>query len=436
MKRKPLDSFSLFQRHEIEVESITSLTRRIRKVIDSEIGLVKVRGEISNFKLATSGHLYFLLKDENAVIAAVMFKASALSLQHTLQDGVEVLATGKISIYEPRGQYQLIIDKLEPIGAGDLQRRFEILKQKLLAEGLFEASRKKTLPIFPKKIGLITSETGAALQDMIRVFSKRAPGMHLLIYDTRVQGIDAPAQIIRAIQKANDEARVDLLIIARGGGSLEDLWSFNDEIVVRAIASSTIPTISAIGHETDFTLADFAADLRAPTPSAAVEMAVRDWSEWKDEIHLHLLRLKRTAQQFLQLAHARFQNCISAHIFRDPSQLLMPWIQSLQIASDRIDKAVETVIQKKIHQYDRHENRWKAYSPHHALNQKQLFLQQATARLEVYNTHATLKRGFTLVQNLSGKLLSSRHIIQKKMKVKIIWHDGKAIAEIKENSEE
>ncbi len=434
MKRKPLDSPSLFARHEIEIETVTTLTRRIKKAIDSEIGSVKVRGEISNYKVAASGHLYFSLKDEVAVIAAVMFKTSAIQTLNTLCDGIEVIATGKISIYEPRGQYQLIVEKLETIGSGDLQRRYEILKQKLLAEGLFEASRKKPLPLFPKTIALITSETAAALQDIIRVFSKRAPGLHLLIYDTRVQGAEAPTQIINAIQKANRDAKADLIILTRGGGSLEDLWAFNEEAVVRAIAQSTIPTITGIGHETDFTLADFAADLRAPTPSAAAEMALRDWAEWRDEINNHLSRLKRIVLQLLTIANTRYQNAISTHIFRDPTQLFIPWIHSLQIASDGIDRAVQTALQNKFHQFDRQENRWKAYSPHHTLKQKQLTLQQFIARLELYNTQATLKRGFALIQNGSGDLISSRAHVEKGMKVQITWHDGKASAEITQDT--
>ncbi|MCS7063329.1 MAG: exodeoxyribonuclease VII large subunit [Methylacidiphilales bacterium] len=428
LKTKP--QANLFTPAESEIETVTSLTRRIRKALTSQIGFVKVRGEISNVKLSAAGHIYFSLKDSQALIAAVLFR-STLSLHPSFpEEGTEIIASGQITVYEPRGQYQLVVEKIETIGQGDLQRRFEILKQKLLNEGLFDPSKKKPLPIFPKTIAIVTSHQGAVLHDLIQVFSRRAPGLHLIVYDTRVQGTEAPPEIVAAIQKANADAKADLIIIARGGGSLEDLWAFNEEIVVRAIAQSSLPTISAIGHETDFTLSDFAADIRAPTPSAAAEIAVRDWQEWRDEIQSLKTRLHRHLTHCLTLLSARLKRSTQSFVLRSPRQLLLPWLQSYQIATDRFQRASQEVLQKKRQTYLTLADKIHPRVIQTIFAQKKQHYHRLRAILEIYNVQATLKRGFTLIQSPDGTYILSRSQAQNKSSVTIHWHDGSAPARI------
>ena len=245
---------------------------------------VWIKGEISNLKIHSSGHIYLTLKDGGAVLKAVMFKYAAQGLQFKPEDGTKVLARGKISVYEAGGQYQLYIEEMEAEGKGDLYAKFEELKNKLSAEGLFDEDRKKKLPAFPEKIGIVTSPTGAAIRDMINVLKRRYPVVKVIIYPCLVQGDNAAQSIVEGINYFNNKKTVDLIITGRGGGSIEDLWAFNEEITARAVAGSDIPVISAVGHEIDFTICDFAADLRAPTPSAAAELAVPDIIELRRTI--------------------------------------------------------------------------------------------------------------------------------------------------------
>ncbi len=254
--------------------SVTDITRRIKTTLEQSFTNLTIQGEISNFKHHSSGHLYFTLKDEGAQISGVMWRSRVASLFFTPQDGMKVIARGNISVYEVRGVYQLDVQQLQPLGVGDLQVAFEKLKQKLFAEGLFAQDHKKPLPRFPRRIGLVTSPTGAAVRDMIQVIGRRYPIVELILCPVRVQGEGAAAEIAQAIDDCNEFGGIDLLIVGRGGGSLEDLWAFNEEIVARAIYRSSIPVVSAVGHEVDVTIADFVADLRAPTPSAAAELAV------------------------------------------------------------------------------------------------------------------------------------------------------------------
>jgi len=262
--------------------SVTEITAYIREQFEEDDLLqdVWITGEISNFKEAASGHWYFSIKDKKAQLRGVMFKSAVLRQSLTPRDGDELLIHGRISVYEQRGEYQLYADTMQPLGSvGDLYRQFEELKAQLLAAGLFDAERKKPLPPAPQKIGIVTSPTAAAFQDMLNVLQRRYPLVEVILSPTLVQGIEAPKQIVRAIQRLNQYTDVDLMIVGRGGGSIEDLWCFNDERVAYAIAESEIPVISGVGHEIDFTIADFAADLRAPTPSAAAELATPDINE-------------------------------------------------------------------------------------------------------------------------------------------------------------
>ena len=265
-----------------EIFSVSALNREVRQLIEDSLGLVWVEGEISNLARPSSGHLYFSLKDDKAQVRCAMFRQANHRLGFGVTDGMQVLVRARVGLYEPRGDYQLIVEHMEEAGQGALRRRFEVLKAKLAGEGLFDPARKRELPTIPARIGVITSPTGAALRDVLTSLKRRFPAVGVVIYPTSVQGSQAAAEIVAALERASQRADCDLLILTRGGGSLEDLWPFNEEIVARAVAAVPIPIIVGVGHETDFTIAEFAADLRAPTPSQAAELAVpqqRDWLE-------------------------------------------------------------------------------------------------------------------------------------------------------------
>lgn len=275
--------------------SVEQLNQQIKMMIEGQLHSVWVRGEISNFKPHSSGHHYFSLKDSKSQIKAVMFRGNNLRLKFKPVDGLEVIVRGKISVYEPRGDYQIVIDMMEPVGAGALQRAFEQLKLKLKNEGLFDTSKKRFLPILPRHIAIVTSPTGAAVRDMINVLTRRYKSVNVTIVPTLVQGEGAAPQICLALDKAYSLPEVDVVIVGRGGGSIEDLWAFNEEIVARKIAESPVPIISAVGHEIDFTIADFVADVRAPTPSAAAELVVKNAAD----LTQHISSLKRMLIQHM-----------------------------------------------------------------------------------------------------------------------------------------
>lgn len=285
------------QEEEPRVLTVSELNRYIRDLLEGEFPLLWLKGEISNFKAHTSGHFYFSLKDEKSQINAVMFRGFNSQLRFKPEDGMEVLVRGKVTVYEPRGNYQIFCETMEPVGAGALQKAFEQLKAKLQAEGLFDPDRKRPVPRLPRHIAIVTSPTGAAIRDILNILGRRFKAVNITLVPCKVQGDQAPAEIVQAIEMANRLPDVDVLIVGRGGGSIEDLWAFNDEGVARAIASSRVPVISAVGHEIDFTIADFVADLRAPTPSAAAELVTKDASELMDRIaslrrSLHFLVLR------------------------------------------------------------------------------------------------------------------------------------------------
>ncbi len=291
--------------------TVSELTRQIRSNVEQQFPSVWVEGEISNLRCPSSGHQYLTLKDQGSQIRAVLFRSQAQRLKFVLQDGLEVLVLGRLTVYEPRGDYQLLLETVEPKGIGELQLAFMQLKAKLEAEGLFKESRKQPLPVFPERIGVVTSPVGAALHDVLTIVHRRWPMAHILIAPVAVQGVAASGQIAAAIQMFNDvrqePGKVDVLIIGRGGGSLEDLWAFNEEPVVRAIAASQIPIVSAVGHETDVTLADLAADCRAPTPSAAAELVVPDGAMVTERVRHHRIRLERSFTSLVNALIVRVQ---------------------------------------------------------------------------------------------------------------------------------
>jgi exodeoxyribonuclease VII large subunit len=284
---------------ERKIYTVSELTQQVRDLLEREFPSVWIQGEVSNLRSAPSGHVYFTLKDDTAQIRCVMFKLQRRFLKFRLEDGLHVIAWGRISVYSLRGEYQLILDTMEPVGLGSLMLAFEQLKERLIAEGLFDERKKKPIPPFPKRIGLVTSSRGAAVRDMIRISRRRFPGTHILLSPASVQGDRAPDEITAAIDRLCNAGDVDVIIVGRGGGSIEDLWAFNDENVVRAVAGCRLPIISAVGHETDVTLTDFAADLRASTPSAAAEMVVPDKQDLLESV-LHLsARMKTCMRNFL-----------------------------------------------------------------------------------------------------------------------------------------
>ena len=331
---------------ENKVLSVEQLNIHIRSLIEGQIPQIWVQGEISNFKPHTSGHFYFSLKDSKSQISAVMFRGFNSKLKFKPHDGLEVLVRGKVTVYEPRGNYQIACEMMEPVGAGALQKQFEQLKEKLKAEGLFESSRKKTIPAFPHHIAIVTSPTGAAVQDILNILKRRAPSIEVTIVPTLVQGAQAAPQLAEAY-KAAVRLKPDVIIIGRGGGSIEDMWCFNDEKLARLIAQSTVPTISAVGHEIDFTICDFVSDLRAPTPSAAAELVSKSSMDLLQRILLLDRSLKNSIIKTLQQQKQKL-------IFLN-RQLIDPKkrLQDLMLRSDDLYQRLELAMQARLNHWSK-----------------------------------------------------------------------------------
>jgi exodeoxyribonuclease VII large subunit len=331
--------------------TVSELTRVVREILEGRIGEVWVQGEISNLRKQSSGHHYFTLKDDRAQISCVMFARSyGAQSKIALSDGMQVQAYGLISVYEARGQYQLIVQLIQPRGQGLLQAKFEALKRKLQAEGLFETDRKRALPKFPRRIALVTSSSGAALQDMLNILKRRSPWLSILICPVRVQGEGAAAEIsamIDFISVQAAELKVDLMVVGRGGGSLEDLWEFNEERVARSIYRSRIPIVSAVGHEIDFTIADFVADLRAPTPSAAAELVVPDIFALQGELVSRRSALDRLIRQALEIRRMHVRRLSEAPYFREPRRLIVERQQRVDQLEMRLLEIWKNVFQQR-----------------------------------------------------------------------------------------
>jgi exodeoxyribonuclease VII large subunit len=318
--------------------SVSQLNRYVSSLLDADPNLstVQVTGEISSFRRYPSGHLYFTLKDASCTVSCVMFRSSAASLRFEPQDGVQVVVEARASLYDRDGKFQLYISGMKPDGIGDLYAAFDVLKQKLQAEGLFNPDRKKPIPYLPKRIGVATSSSGAVIRDILQVLGRRFPGFDLLLIPVKVQGEGAAASIASAIETFNRRDDIDVIIIGRGGGSMEDLWCFNDEKLARTIAASRIPVISAVGHETDFTIADFAADLRAPTPSAAAELVLPIRQELDDRINGWTASLTRSLDRNLAYAKLRLHNAADCASLTDPDRLLQPRKERLAALEERL----------------------------------------------------------------------------------------------------
>ena len=355
--------------------SVSQLTAQIKNLLEGAFPDVWVEGEISNLSIPQSGHAYFTLKDEHAQVRAVLFRSSQRFLKFTLQHGIQVICRGRVSVYEPRGEYQLILDYVEPKGVGALQLAFEQLKARLEKEGLFDLDRKKPLPLLPRRIGIITSPTGAAIRDMLRVIRRRHPKIRILICPVPVQGADAAPALVEAIRYFNREQNVDVMIVGRGGGSLEDLWAFNEEAVAREIGASKIPIISAIGHETDYTIADFVADLRAPTPSAAAEMVVESEERFREDIGALEAGLVRSVKRMIERARASL---------REPLRVLGDPRRRLEHSVQRVDELMHRV----------------AMGLQHHLRRDRAHLVSLAAGLDHLNPLGILSRGYSITEKL------------------------------------
>ncbi len=416
-----------------KVFSVSELTRSIRGTLEAKFGAVWVQGEISNYKLQPSGHQYFTLKDQRAKIECVIWRDTMSPLRQPLVDGAQVQVYGTVTVFEAQGKYQLRVEILQPRGVGVLQAKFEALKRKLEAEGLFAPERKRPLPKFPRRIGIVTSPTGAAIRDMLNVLRRRAPWLQILINPVRVQGTGAAQEIavaIRELALPNEAfAPLDLIVVTRGGGSIEDLWEFNEEIVARAIFNSAVPIVSAVGHEIDFTICDFVADLRAPTPSAAAELIVPDVVDLRRQIDScaralarQLLNRVRDVQQRLDYARETLQRCL-AHKIDSYKRGLLHIARALQARSPGRELMMRRNRFADLHR------RLIACPPRLLENAKHRF-QSIEGILRVLGPDATLRRGYSITINERGKIIRTIAAVRPKMKIRTRISDGEFGSEI------
>ncbi len=430
---------------EKDIYTVSRLNNEARLLLEQNFPYVWVEGEISNFAAPHSGHWYFSLKDANAQVRCALFRTHQRKIEFTPKDGMHVMIKARVSLYENRGEFQVIAEHMEERGEGKLRRAFEVLKKKLDAAGLFDAVNKKPLPLFPKQIGIITSATGAAIRDIITVLKRRHPSLPIIIYPTLVQGESAAPAIVRAIETANRRNECDVLILARGGGSLEDLWPFNEEIVALAIHQSQIPMISGVGHEVDFTIADFVADQRAPTPSAAAEMAALDCKELLQRLARLQQQLQRQMKNVLTALSQQLtwmqKNLQQGH----PKRRLSEKMQQLdywEAALTQLQSQLLTTWQSKLHQLDKilhqhsptqaiqqwqHQLQIKQQHIHHLmtsyLNLQQTKLINAAGTLDALSPLATLKRGFAIAMH-EGRVLANANEVTAGDEVEIRLAQG------------
>jgi exodeoxyribonuclease VII large subunit len=410
-----------------KVLTVSELTRSIRGTLETKFRTVWVQGEVSNYKAHPNGHQYFTLKDARSQIACVIWRDSMAPLRQPLADGARVQVSGIVTVYEARGQYQLSVQVVQPFGQGALQAKFEALKRKLEAEGLFDPARKRPLPKFPRRIGIVTSSSGAAIRDILNILRRRAPWMSILISPVRVQGTGAAQEIAVAIRELSKPSEnftpVDLIVVTRGGGSIEDLWEFNEEIVARAIAAAEIPIVSAVGHEIDFTICDFVADLRAPTPSAAAELIVRDVVDLVRDLEgctrrlgRELLNRVRDAQQRLDHARETLRRCLG-HKIDDYRRVLAHAVATLQARSPIRELMLRRNrfgdLQRRLIEL-----------PKRNLELAHHRFERIEGILRVLGPEATLRRGYTITRNERGELIRSVANVRPKMKIKTRVSDG------------
>lgn len=396
---------------EPKIFTVGQINRYIRNLLENDFILssLLVKGEISNFKAHSSGHLYFTLKDASGALSCVMFRQDSAGLPFEPENGMQVVVYGHVSLYEKTGQYQLYAEFLEPLGIGALQVAFEQLKEKLAAEGLFDGDFKREIPKNPSCIAVITSPTGAAVRDILQIVKRRDPNVKVAIFPTLVQGEQAAADIVRSLKLVNEWGKADVIILGRGGGSMEDLWCFNDENVARAVFASEIPVISAVGHETDFTITDFVADMRAPTPSAAAELATMPLSERREAFHRLELRLERDVSALLTSCRRRLDLLKSRPVMERPLERIYRTMMDVEETQQRLDKEMTNRLMQRA-------ERW----------------QYLTNRLEAASPLAVMSRGYVMAVTSSGKLLTSVKQAEVGDRVTLHLQDGKIETNIQE----
>jgi exodeoxyribonuclease VII large subunit len=433
---------------QIRYITVTALTKYIKKKFDVDPHLqdIWIKGELSNVKIHSRGHMYFTVKDEHAKIQAVMFAGFNRSLNFTPEDGMKVLLRGEVTVYEPSGNYQIYVKEMQPDGIGNLYLAFEELKRKLEAEGLFAAEIKKPIPKYPKFVGVITSPTGAAIRDIITTIKRRYPVATVILIPALVQGIHAAPSIAKAIKTANELGYIDVLIVGRGGGSIEELWAFNEEIVAREIFRSQVPIISAVGHETDYTIADFVADLRAPTPTGAAELAVPHLTELLEKVTDKQTRLLRSMKTKLTNEKDRLNQIKKSYAFKYPKNLYVQKEQELDKMMERLEKQGKFVIERKreqwknlsellkrnhpLKQYQKAEERFKTIvkslekEMNQRLKEKQMAFQSIISKLDALSPLKIMERGYGLVYNQSQQLVKSVEQVQPGEFVTVNLKDG------------
>jgi len=417
------------------VLSVSELTRRLQETLEERFPAVWVEGEISNFRLYGSGHAYFTLKDAESQIRAVLFRNRGRRIKFEPADGLHVMAFGSIEVYPQRGEYQLVIELLEPKGLGALQLAFEQLKARLQAEGLFDQARKRELPRFPRKIGIVTSTSGAAIRDMLRVIGRRFGELHIVIAPCRVQGEGAAEEIAQGVRDLNALGGVDVIIVGRGGGSLEDLWAFNEEAVARAIAASKVPVVSAVGHEVDFTITDFVADLRAPTPSAAAELVVREKQAVVDSLAQLRARLERAAARPLRDLDRRVDE-LTARLRREMRGELgraghrVALVTRALRASDPVAR-----VGRDRHRLETLQSRLTTLL-HRRRDRARHALEAAVGRLDSLSPLAVLGRGYSLTRTPAGEVVRSPAQVRVGDAIRVLLHRGSLDARVTDTREQ
>lgn len=392
-----------------QVFSVTELNGVIKQMLEGVFAGIFVEGEVSNLREAASGHIYFDLKDKNGVLAAVLFKGYGWRFAQMLEDGLNVRVMGDVSCYAKQGRYQIVVKSVEPLSQGKLFLEFEKLKRKLQLEGLFDESRKKPIPAYPKRIGVVTSPTGAAVRDILSVLRRRNPNLDVIIAPVLVQGDEAAPQIVQAIKDLNQlKPAIDVMLVGRGGGSMEDLWAFNEEPVARAIAASRVPVISCVGHEVDFTIADFVADLRAPTPSAAAELVVQNAQNTREKVSQLAKRLAQAVSVLYERAVRRLEAAVNNRVFLEPSVLTREQEQRV----DELTLSLQDRMQTLAEGYSRR-------------------LEAAAHKLSALNPQAVLKRGYSITRNAQGQIISRVLQTAEQETLFIQVQDGTIRAEVK-----
>ena len=410
--------------------TVTQLTRYIKYKIDTDVNLNEVflKGEISNFKAHSRGHYYFTLKDEGSRINAIMFASSTKGIKFVPQDGMKVLVTGKISVFEANGAYQIYVNDMLEDGVGNLYIAFEQLKKKLEQEGLFDPSIKKKIPKIPSRVGVVTAPTGAAIKDIISTIKRRWPLVEILLFPSLVQGENAAEDIVKQIKRAEDY-ELDTLIVGRGGGSIEDLWPFNEEIVARAIYECSIPTISAVGHEIDFTISDFVADLRAPTPTGAAELAVPAISDITNYLNQLKIRLNKSMQNKIDIQKQKLSEITSRYIFTNPISMYQTKEMVFDSLIDRLKYATTNLVTKKEKKYLELKNSYIFKTPFQLIDKKANKYLQIVSKLETLSPLETIKRGYTMTKK-DDKVITSSKKIKKGDHLEINFSDGSVEAEV------